>query len=137
MNFLAENLNSTVKPPLINDDGDNRPPVLNNSDCKTWSFMNPNETIEIAYMISRAIVGVAAMIGNLLIVLSVIRFNYLKKASAYYLCNMALADFLLGLVGATYPFRYVLFGFIIIFRPHLMGEENHNLCCFLVGAFSF
>ena len=79
MNFLSENLtDTTAKPPLINDEA-NRPPVLNNSDCKTWSIMNPNETIEIAYMISRAIVGVAAMIGNLLIVLSVIRFNYLKS----------------------------------------------------------
>ena len=107
MNYLTENLNTTLTPPLVNDGSNSA--MLNNSDCKTWSFMNPNETIEIAYMISRAIVGVAAMIGNLLIVLSVIRFNYLKKASAYYLCNMALADFLLGLVGATYPFRVSYF----------------------------
>ena len=115
-NILSPNANGTNNSSSATKLGDSsksseiEQKMINESDdCMLWIRINPNEKIELAYQIARASVGIFAMVGNLLIILSVLRFNYLKKASAYYLCNMALADFLLGFVGATYYLRVSYF----------------------------
>lgn len=59
----------------------------------------PPLEINIPYMVCEVVVAVAAVVGNLLVILAFRRERRLRRRTNYYIVSLAVADFLVGLLG--------------------------------------
>jgi hypothetical protein len=73
----------------------------------------PPSDLNIPYTVMEAFVAIAAVIGNALVIIVFIREQKLRKRTNYYIVSLALADFLVGLLGIP---------FAILVRKKLEGE---------------
>jgi len=87
----------------FSDFGD-KPTVTNGSVAEEYD--GDERSLNIAYTIIECIVAVVAIVGNLLVILAFASDRKLRRRTNYYIMSLALADFLLGILGI--PFAIVV-----------------------------
>jgi 7 transmembrane receptor (rhodopsin family) len=61
-----------------------------------------NTSPNLPYTIMESIVAILAVIGNLLVIIVFFRERRLRRRTNYYIVSLALADFLVGLIGIPF-----------------------------------
>lgn len=74
----------------------------NVTDCSVDGDVTGLPKLNIPYAVMEALVAIVAVIGNALIIIVFHRERRLRRRTNYYIISLALADFLVGLLGIPF-----------------------------------
>lgn len=67
-------------------------------------------TRKIIILLSTTFVSIATVLGNLLVLISYLKSQELRKATNYFIISLAVADFFIGLFSVNFYAVYLLYG---------------------------
>ena len=67
-------------------------------------------TRKIIILLSTTFVSIATVLGNLLVLISYLKSQKLRKATNYFIISLAVADFFIGLFSVNFYAVYLLYG---------------------------